>query len=227
MTSKSLIPGVVALCALPAAGQVQIFDNAGGFYSFTDGWSVGNGVETAMAFTTPPGGANWGLTQIDIALTSGFGGATPVVLSLERASSAGLPDNRPIEIGTLDTENLPPFGTVNNVLETVKPVKPVSMVSGAEYWLVASSGSATWNGNCLLGFDFAISAHCIGEIGPVTENLGNGWLVVDPLPPGGLAAGAFKVFAERGLVGVPEPATLGLMALGLLGAGFAGRKRRS
>jgi hypothetical protein len=25
----------------------------------------------------------------------------------------------------------------------------------------------------------------------------------------------------------PEPATLGLMALGLLGAGFAGRKRRS
>jgi hypothetical protein len=26
-------------------------------------------------------------------------------------------------------------------------------------------------------------------------------------------------------VGAPEPATLGLMALGLLGAGFAGRKR--
>jgi hypothetical protein len=29
------------------------------------------------------------------------------------------------------------------------------------------------------------------------------------------------------LEAVPEPATLGLMVLGLLGAGFAGRKRRS
>jgi hypothetical protein len=29
------------------------------------------------------------------------------------------------------------------------------------------------------------------------------------------------------LASAPEPATLGLLALGLLGAGFAGRKRRN
>jgi hypothetical protein len=41
----------------------------------------------------------------------------------------------------------------------------------------------------------------------------------------GANAGSFTLKAEE--AAVPEPATLGLMVLGLLGAGFAGRKRRS
>jgi hypothetical protein len=41
----------------------------------------------------------------------------------------------------------------------------------------------------------------------------------------GANAGSFTLHA--GAAAVPEPATLGLMVLGLLGAGFAGRKRRS
>jgi len=36
-----------------------------------------------------------------------------------------------------------------------------------------------------------------------------------------------QVSGTTGAVSAPEPATLGLMALGLLGVGFAGRKRRS
>jgi hypothetical protein len=48
-----------------------------------------------------------------------------------------------------------------------------------------------------------------------------------PSGSGGLTEGTYLVFHSVPATGAPEPATLGLMVLGLLGAGFAGRKRRS
>jgi hypothetical protein len=48
-----------------------------------------------------------------------------------------------------------------------------------------------------------------------------------PSGSGGLTEGTYLVFHSVPATGAPEPATLGLMVLGLLGAGFAGRRRRN
>jgi hypothetical protein len=66
-------------------------------------------------------------------------------------------------------------------------------------------------------------------VGSVLEYNGTTGAFVKTFVPGsgGLVFPFDLVFHSVPATGAPEPATLGLMVLGLLGAGFAGRKRRN
>jgi hypothetical protein len=152
---------------------------------------VGLEIESAMAFT--PSG-NFTLTQIDVALSFVIG-TNSAMLSLN-SDSGGLPDGV-IESWTLT--GLPVFGTTSNTVQTVIPVSSVSLISGTQYWLVASTiASNTWD---------AWNWNSIGSNGLVTANLGGGFH-----PPSTDTQGAFDVL---GTPAVPEPTSIVLLATGL------------
>jgi hypothetical protein len=171
-------------------------------------------VETAAPFT--PSG-NFTLTQIDVGIIHGSG-TNSVLLSVEGANADGLPDGRPLASFTLTGL---PFNSECPLSETKcviqpdqmgKATSPVELFKGTEYWLVAGASSNIsindWRGDT------------IGARGPVAFNTGHGFELA-PLT----TSPAFAVLGTP--VSAPEPAMLGLMALGLLGAGFSGRTRRN
>ena len=195
--------------SVPASAADIVFSNfgPGNTYQGNIGYTLGNGIEQAMAFTPS---SNFTLAQIDVGIgIVPLSGINSVMLSLEGASG-GLPDGT-IESWTLI--DLPEFGSTSNTVQTVNPAKPVSLVSGTEYWLVASASN----------FEGAWNLNSSGSTGPVAIKRGSsGWF----LSGSALTQGAFAVQGHPVGVGVPEPATLGLMVLGLLGAGFSARRVR-
>jgi hypothetical protein len=198
---------ILVVLSVPASADI-VFSNFGPDNSYDP--SVGLTIESspfefaesAMGFT--PSG-DFTLTQIDVGITYVFG-TNSVMLSLN-SDSSGLPDGV-IESWTLT--GLPPFGPTSNIVQTVMPVSPVSLLSGTQYWLVASpiasdTGSA-WNINS------------IGSTGPFTQNFGSGFET-----PGIGAQGAFAVLG----VPVPEPNPTSLLLATVLLAclGVALRRR--
>jgi hypothetical protein len=171
-------------------------------------------LETAVPFTpfaTRP------LRQIDVAINH-INGTNSVMLSVAGsgpcASGGGTcSDGKPLENLTLT--DLP--GRDNTVIQpsqTVESTTHPELFKGTECWLVASQLSSDPS---VFAYSFWRNNN-IGEGGPVATNSGSGFSSIFQDAP------HFPAFA---VLGVPEPATLGLMVLGLLGAGFAGRKRRN
>jgi hypothetical protein len=231
--NKQLRPKLFLLASLAAAATAvvwsvpassdTVFSNLGpdntyrpgpfGFpvYSFPPNFS-----EIAAAFT-PKG--DFTLTQVDVGIVHDIVGTNSVMLSLEGANAKGLPDGIPL-LKPLTFTDLPllsecetPFETVCVIQPTqMKPTSPVELFKGTEYWLVASSPSGSFN---------SWNVNITGAAGLAgNNNFTHGWVHDNiSLSP------AFAVLGTP--VSAPEPATLGLMVLGLLGAGFAGRKRRS
>jgi hypothetical protein len=209
MANKSLILGVVVLCALPAASQAQVLLSEN-FDALTPG-IVPNGAKVGPDFT-----------------------GTNVVI-------AG--------IGHNPGNCRPPAASGNclvlqNATGSLVSV-PVTLLGGHTYDL-----SFDLQGNSLTGSTTSSTATVtLGSFFDHTITLDNGSplkaaFVRDPITVPTTVRGPVSVdlsFKGTGvvsrtagmvidnilLVSAPEPATLGLLALGLLGgAGFAGRTRR-
>ena len=110
--------------------------------------------------------------------------------------------------------DLPTQGSVSVIepAQIVKPTSPVELFKGTEYWVVASapSGTSAWNLNIIRETGFAVNT-----------GAGTPFHFIDGINP------AVAILGTPVSAAVPEPATFGLMVLGVLGAGFAGRRRRN
>jgi len=199
---------ILVVLSMPASADI-VFSNfgPGNSYSSSVGLTVSGAtsppgfIESANAFT--PSG-DFTLTQIDVGIGHVLGNNS-VMLSLN--SDSGGPD------GAIESWNLiglPQFGSTSNAVQTVMPVSPVSLVSGTQYWLVATTiASDTWD-----GWNF----NSIGSTGPQTQNFGSGF----GTPAIGIQ-GAFDVLGSPTVV--PEPTFLILLATVLGGVGVALRRR--
>jgi hypothetical protein len=153
----------------------------------------------------PPG--DFTLNQIDVGVTSSRG--TPIILSLDHASH-GLP-GAPIESWTLT--NLSPVGS--GAVETVRPVSPLRLVSGTEYWLAVMPGASDTAANWGLSSTVPVASppNAFNYRG---TNRAWAFDTTDQFPP--------AAFAVLGSV-VPEPSTWAMMLLGFAGLGYAGKRR--
>jgi hypothetical protein len=204
-------PAFVTLMALstPASADT-VFSNfgPGDSYDVSSGWVVGGATSeqgfSQWAFAFTPSG-NFTLAQIEVAISNS---ASPisVMLSLDHAS-AGLPGGT-IESWTLT--DLPVFGVPPLVVQTVTPVSRVSLISGNEYWLVASA-----DGDTIDAWNLALP----GPNTPAALNTGSGW-ALRPLGPLEFSG----VFAVEGSA-VPEPSTWASMLMGFAALGFVGYRQ--
>jgi len=235
MTNKSLILGVVAaligtgLVAPPVQAQTVVISNnlgPGNTYNLGAVHALDSSFEQAVAFTPV---SNFMPTQIDVGIDTVSSSSAPdpavgVTLSLE-GSLNGVPSGTPL--ASFRLTGLPTGGTGNTgtiqpsqIARFTEPTQPVEVFKNTQYWLVASvfpaDSVSVWN----LNF-FGTTGGSAFNDGPGTS------FFLD-------SAGVTPAFAVLGTPlsigskppGVPEPPTLGLMALGLLAAGFAGSKRR-
>ena len=170
--------------------------------------------EIAAGFTPS---ATFTPTQIQVGITH-LSGANSAMLSLEGSApcqhlfappGSTCPDDRPL--ATFALTGLPQFGSTDVIkpAQIVGVTEPVRLIEGTEYWIVAGPTNASTNST------MRWNLNNVGQSGSGASNVGFGWLPFF----GSDATPAFAV--------APEPATLGLMVLGLLGAGFAGRRRRN
>jgi hypothetical protein len=130
------------------------------------------------------------LGQIDVALTF-ISGTNSVELTLN-ADNAGSPG---AVLQTWTLTNLPTFGTCCT-LETVTPNSPITLMSGTQYWLIASVVAA----NTSDGFNW----NNTGATGPHAESDKGQPFVVSTA-----TIGAFDVLSA-----VPEPSSFVLVAAG-------------
>jgi len=221
-----LLASLAAACttvawSVPASADDVVHSNlgpgntyGGGAAYFVDRTASGSSSETAAAFT--PSG-DFTLTQIAVGILN-LGGTNSVMLSLEGSNSHGLPNGT--ALASFPLTDLPPVGECTSLRgcviqgsQIVKPTSLVELLKDTEYWLVASPPS-TFSPNDWVTND-------TDATGGTARNTGSGFF---RLSPSSLAP-AFEVLGTP--AGVPEPATLGLMVLGLLGVGFAGRRRRN
>ena len=248
MMNKSLILGVVALCALPAAGQAQTVTllnenfneltpqlavtQAGAFHTI-----AGTNVDIFGA-GVPMNGPNFKNNLC--AFYSGSGFSPPNCLDLNGTAKSGPNGNPQATLVSNQTFTLEPGNTYHldfiagGTLRTATgmPILPEPLTGILPGGVGAS---LQWS----LG-TFTSQHHLLdlGTFGPNTT------VRVDvptasPITFRSLTPGDVGVLLDNirltctgptcARVGetVPEPATLGLLALGLLGAGFAGRKRRN
>jgi hypothetical protein len=101
------------------------------------------------------------------------------------------------------------------------------LTGGSQYWVAAGIADPSTYVSWLLATtsQCQTAGHCSNDVGGTnaygTFPLGAPWTVNTSA-----TCCALALEVNGTAVPVPEPATVGLMALGLLGAGFAGRKRR-
>jgi hypothetical protein len=207
MTYRHL-PLFVMLVVLSMSASADIV-----FNSFGPGDSYDPVTAYAVSGATPPGlfenasaftpSGNFTLTQIDVGIANDAG-TNSVMLSLD-SDSGGLPDGL---IESWNLTGLPSFGSTSNTVQTVTPVSPVSLISGTQYWLVASPIASdtvdSWNRNS------------IGAFTPRALNTGSGFG-----SEGTELAPAFDVLGTP----VPEPSYIVLLATVLGVVGVALRRR--
>jgi len=239
MTNKSLILGVVTaligagLAASPAqaAPTVVISNNLGPGDTYDvpgmNAHALNSSYEEAVAFTPI---ANFMPAQIDVGIvTPGSGFPDPTVgvtLSLE-GSLDGLPSGTPLERFRLTglppafPSSMAPTIQPSQIVRLNQPTQPVEVFKNTQYWLVATvfptSSVSVWSPNF-----FGTTGGFAFDAGPGTPFFFDS---TDVTPAFAVLGTPLSTVSLR--AGVPEPATLGLMALGLLGAGFAGRRRRN
>jgi hypothetical protein len=209
MTSKALVLGVVALCALPAAGQAQVLLSEN-FDELTPG-TVPNGASVGPDFTgtnvvivgpaNNHGSCRAPASGHCLALNDMLGSLVSVPVTLLPGHTYDLSFDlqgnslRPNTTSSMVTVTLGSFFDRPFTLTNGSPTDSVSVIDPIT---VPTSMSRV---SVVLAFNGTGSANITD--GTVIDNI---------------------LLAQTS---VPEPATLGLLVLGLLGAGLAGRKRRN
>jgi hypothetical protein len=201
MTNKSLILGVVTLCALPAASQAQVLLSE----NFNELATTAPMVVVGPAAVGPDfTGIRFQITGACTAPASGHclilnGGATANSLTSKMITLQ--PGNYSLSFDALG--NINAAAGTTNVLEVALGsfTHDITLTNNRPPGSAAYSHTITVPSTETVDLMFK-GVGTIGANGPIIDNIR--------------------------LAGVPEPATLGLMAFGLLGAGlFAGRKRRN
>ena len=162
--------------------------------------------EAAGAFTPA---ADFDLTQIDVGFWFvGSPNSDEFTLSLS-PDSGGMPGTA-IETWTALIAPFQSSGT-SSLVEPVMPVSPVELIGGSQYWIVATPTDSN---------TFVVWSYNLPGTGPggiFAQNTGSGWSVFDS----SIETLAFDVEGTE----VPEPGTLSLLVVGLLGIGYAIKRK--
>jgi hypothetical protein len=209
MTNKALILGVVVLCALPAAAQAQVLLSEN-FDELTPG-TVPNGAKVGPDFT--------GTNVVIAGPTFNHGNCRPPAASgncLVLANTTGSLKSVPVTLVGGHTYDLSFDVQGNSLIPATGPTSEVTVTLGSLFdrTFTLTNGSP---------IDFK------SVVDPITvpTAVGRESVVLLFEGTGSHIATNGPVIDNILLTSAPEPATLGLLVLGLLGAGFAGRKRRN
>ena len=140
-------------------------DDPNNAYDCCVGWtlsSVGSivGAKQSIAIPFTPS-ADTNLREVDVGI-GWVTGANHVTLSLA-ADSNGMPGD---SIKRAQEEDFPVFGTCCEVKS--QPSKPIALMGGVQYWIVARVTADTWS---------AWNLNNIGAEGTFAYNPGGGWVV--------------------------------------------------
>ena len=186
-----------------------VFSNLNaGTYSANEALSI-SGSSTFFEFDqggsfTPS--ADYTLDSISAALTHSAG-TNAIDLSL-MSDDAGVPG---AVIESWSFVNLPQFGTTNTALAAGSSTLHPLLMAGTPYWVVASAGAAD--------SDMGFNLNTLGQKGRAFK-YGGSWTF-----DGTSNAPAFQVEGTLAAAAVPEPSTVLLMGLGLVGLGYAGQRK--
>jgi hypothetical protein len=203
MTNKSLIVGVVTLCALPAAALAQVTLFSENFDTLAT---------TSPGFSGPVGPD---FTGSNVQIRSDVCRAPAAVHCLVLQNALGTLTSKMV---TLDPgiRYVLSFDLVGNGLagHTTDSVTVVTLGSLFDHTYTLANGSPVASTEVTQAITVSMPQTLDLVFGPMAGSPSRTFgMVVDNISLTGVAT--------------PEPATLGLLALGLLGAGFAGRKRRN
>jgi hypothetical protein len=193
MTKKSVILSVVALCALPAAGQAQVLLNEN-FNELTPGPFTTTSTAVGTQFTASQfqlrAGCPSPASGNCIMLQNALGSLTSIPVTLDAGKAYFLS-----------------FDIVGNSIAGGTSVTKVTLGS-------------VFNQTFTLNNSPTVQSDMVNEVLRPTSNI-----TTDLIFQGVGVNRTNGMLIDNISLAVPEPATLGLMVLGLFGAGFAGRKR--
>jgi hypothetical protein len=221
MTNKSLILGVVALCALPAASLAQVPLISENFDELTPATSFNNvlgpfftGVVSRVAGNrNGSAGFNYCLqappATNNCAQFSGFNGSVTSIPVTLRPNTAYL-----LSYDLFGDRTITTAGNTVNAVVTLGPVGDPSEFYDQSYALTRFSTDGVVKNAVIMTASISVPTQAVLIFKGTSPHATHGSASVDDIV----------------LTAAPEPATLGLLALGLLGgvgAGFAKRKRRN